>query len=219
MTEAPGSLGSAESVLERALDSYGGFLAHQLGELALLAGAAGSSPGALDGVAGRLSRMLADLSDLSATAGSPVSLDLGSEAKRVAAELSESGRPVVVEWAHASPRVAADADLLRALLGHLMRPSVAASRSGVTFQLRARAGDRQRVHVELEDDRDAPGDADARLRLLPFVRPAGAGPLLGAGVSGPAARRIVVAHGGSLIARAGERGFVAAFDLPAASGP
>ncbi len=116
----------------------------------------------------------------------------------MAAELDESGRRVAVEVGTAVLEVAADQGLLRALLGHLMRPSVAASRSGVAFELRVCETGDGRVLIELEDDGGAPSDADARRRLLAFARPDGGGPLLGAGVSGPAARRIVAGHGGVL---------------------
>ena len=190
-------------------------MAHQLGEVAVLVGA-GARQGTL-AAAARLERIISDLHDLSAEVRSTAVLDVGVEAVAAAERLSVPGRPVSVVVEGAVPPVDADQALLAALLGHVMRPVVAASRDGARFRLRAGPAEGGRILIEIEDEMGASSDEDARRRLAPFARPEGSGSVLGAGVSGPAARRIVEAHGGELRAHGGDRGLVVTFDLPAAS--
>jgi signal transduction histidine kinase len=207
--------GGASASAEAALAAYARFLSHQLGEIAVLAGATPPSAPA-DAVRARLEQVLADLRDLSAeTSGAGDRFDLAAAAADVARRLSRPGRAVRLETGGEVPLVAGDARLLTALLGHLMRPVVATSARGVTFVLTAGA-DGDRVHVELADDSGAASAESTAARLRYGSPSGGAGQLLGAGVSGPAAARIVAAHGGSIEIRPEAAGTRAVFDLPAA---
>ncbi len=210
---APGA--GAGDELDRALQSYAAFLAHQLAEVAVLLGGAVETP-PLAAARARLDQMLDDLRDLSATARAPVTVDLAALAHDVAAGLSEPGRRVCVLAAGDLPAVRGDPALLRALLGHLMRMSLAASRSSAEFTLRAAPGANDRIDVELEERTEPVAVIAASRSLLPFERPTGTGPLLGAGVSGPAVANIVASHGGGIEMRGDAGSAIAAFDLPAA---
>jgi signal transduction histidine kinase len=200
--------------LDEALTRYAGFLAHQLAELVLLLSAAGDA-GPAAGARTRLERMLADLRDLAPVLGERADVDLAALLREVAGELSEPGRQARVAVADDLLGVSGDPGLLRALLGHLMRDGLAASASGTRFTLSTAPAPGGRVLVSLAEDCGPERAAAAERRLVPFERPDGSGALLGSGVSGPAAARIVAAHGGELtLRRDGER-VTAEFDLPA----
>ena len=201
--------------LDGALESYAAFLAHQLAEVAVLMSGAGDTPGA-QAARARLERMLADLRDLSPAAPVEQRVDLAELFATAAAALSEPGRRVRLSVDGAVAAVSADVAQLSALAAHLTRMALAQSAGGVRLVLRGAAGPGGRIHVELEHVEGAGDDRDPQRRLVPFERPAGTGALLGAGVSGPAAARIVSAHQGTLglCTRAGN--VVAMFDLPAA---
>jgi hypothetical protein len=201
---------------EDALASYARFVAHQLGEIAVLAGAIPPG-GPADLVRTRIDRMLADVRDLSAPARAHSAVDVAREAELVAEGLSEPGRPVRLRVDGEAQAACGDPQLLRALLGHLMRPVVAASGRGVTFVLTV-TGESDRVRFVLDDDAGEASAGGAATRLTSYGNRAGSGgQLLGAGVSGPAAARIVAAHGGRIEIRPGAAGASAVFDLPAAT--
>jgi hypothetical protein len=195
------------------LASYGRFLAHQLGEVAMLLGAGSAT--ALDGARARIERMLADLHDLYAPLGEVTTCELGEEARAAAAGLSSVGLTVVVSGPDPATAVEADVALLRRLFGHLMRPALATARGHVSFELAAAPAARGRVDVRFSDDAGALDDARAAARLWTADGMSGSGTVLGAGVCGPAATRIVALHGGRISARPGDRGVVMSFDLPA----
>lgn len=211
---SPGRAASHSDDLERALDSYAGFLAHQLAEVAVLLGGVPDAPPVVAARL-RLDRMLADLRDLRPEPRLHAPVDLASLAGEIAAEFGEPGRLIRVRAADGLPAVAGDPALLRALLGHLMRTALASSPSGATLSLRAATRPDGRIEVQLEQPAEPAGVADAIRRMTPFERPTGSGPLLGAGVSGPAAARIVRAHGGVLSVRDAGDGVLTMFDLAA----
>jgi signal transduction histidine kinase len=205
--------GSTAAGTDAALAAYAGFVAHQLGEIAVLAGAMPPG-GPADLVRARIELMLADVRDLSPQVRESEAFDLPREAELVAEDLSEPGQPVRLDVEGQAPAASGDPQLLRALLGHLMRPVVAASPGGVSFVLTA-ARDGDRVRFELADDAGAASADGAATRLSSYGTRAGGGQLLGAGVSGPAAARIVAAHGGEIAIRPTDEGASAVFDLPA----
>ena len=211
----PGAAGTGRDELEDALTGFSGFLAHQLAELSLLLSAAGEG-GPAAGARARLERMLGDLRDLQPAPGAAHDVDLVALATEVARELAEPGRQARVSVDGAALSVHGDPALLRALLGHLVRASLAAAGSGVRFTLSTSAREDGRVQVRLLEACPHERAASAARRLVPFARPEGSGSLLGAGVIGPAAARIVAAHGGTLAISAADGGVLTSFDLPAA---
>lgn len=209
----PGGAGVGRDELEGALTSYSGFLAHQLAELSLLLSAAGDG-GPAAGARVRLERMLSDLRDLQPVPVALQDVDLVELAADVAAELGEPGRRARVDVDGQALPVHGDPALLRALLGHLLRLGLAASPSAQRYTLSTSARADGRVQVRVLEA--VQGVRDAAQRLMPLARPAGSGALLGAGVSGPAAARIVAAHGGTIEVHAADGGVLTSFDLPAA---
>ena len=124
-----------------------------MGELALLLGS-GTTP-ALSSARARVERMLEDLHHLSARLGDTAACDVAHEAGEVAASSVGAGpRACASSASRAVPAVAADRELLRALLGHLMRPALASGAAVRDFTLSGgrRAGGR--VAVELADEGD-----------------------------------------------------------------
>ena len=205
---------AAEDGLDAALTSYSGFLGHQLAELSLLLSAAGDGgPAAAARV--RLERMLRDLRDLQPAPGAPRDVDLAVLAGAVAAEFGEPGRQARVSVSGEPHAVYGDPELLRALLGHLLRPGLAAAGSSVSFVLSTSTRPDGRVDVRLLERCEPERAQSAARHLDPFTRPPGSGALLGAGVSGPAAARIVAAHEGTLEAVVAADGVLTTFDLPA----
>lgn len=184
-----------------------------MGDLALLLGS-GTTP-ALSSARARVEQMLEDLHHLSARLGDTAACDVAHEAGEVAAALSEPGRGVRLSTAAPLPAVDADRDLLRALLGHLMRPALASGATGAAFALSGEPAPGGRVALELADEGEEADDAQAAARLAAAGPSSGSGVVLGAGISGLAARHIVELHGGSIAARGGPRGVVVSFDLPA----
>ena len=211
----PGTAGTSRDELEDALTGYAGFLAHQLAELALLLSAAGDG-GPVAGARVRIERMLGDLRDLQPLPGELRDVDLAVLAREVAAELGEPGRQARLSAGDAMLAVRGDPALLRALLSHLLRAGLAAAGSGVRFTLTTTARADGRVDVDLLEGCAPQIAAAAERRLEPLQRPEGSGALLGAGVSGPAAARIVTAHGGTIAISAVDGGAVTRFDLPGA---
>jgi signal transduction histidine kinase len=195
------------------LEAFAALAAHQLGEaIALMRGAGavlaaqqGSlGPGGQDalralGAGGdRAQRYVDDLLDV-VRAGSPplpepAATDLDAAFDGAAAELDAALSRIPVDLQREPlPRAAIEGTDARRLFVHLLRSALAAgaTRLGVTGRVTE-----DEVVVEVYDNGTPAGDLAQA--FVPFARPRGRGPLVGAGVSLPVCRRLAERAGGRI---------------------
>jgi signal transduction histidine kinase len=202
------------------LEAFASLAAHQLGEaVALMRGAASvlegergrMGPGAQDAMralnAGgeRAQRYVDDLLDVVRTSVAvepPVVADLERALDAAATELEPFLAKRGVELQRDPlPRAAVDPREAQRLFAHLLRSALAAGASRMRLAGHA-TGDGVVVEM-LDDGTPAAAGSDP---FAPFARPRGRGPLVGAGVSLPVCRQIVVRNGGTIAAVTREDG-------------
>lgn len=195
------------------LEAFAALAAHQLGEaIALMRGAAAvlelqhgtMGPGgqdalrALNAGGDRAQRYIDDLLDVVRAGpdpeGPPPAAELDAAFDAAAAELDTFLHRVPVHVQREPlPRAAIEPREAHRLFTHLMRSALAsgATRLGVTGRV---AGDE--VVVELFDNGTPP--VEGTDPFAPFTSPRGRGPLVGAGISLPVARRLAERRGGRI---------------------
>jgi signal transduction histidine kinase len=214
------------------LEAFAALAAHQLGEaIALMRGAAsvleqqaGANMGvgsqdalrALNAGGDRAQRYVDDLLDIVRAGGEPeepVSTDLDAAFDAAAADLELFlTRASVQVQREPLPRAAIASRDAQRLFAHLLRSALAAgaTRLGLTGRV-----DGDEVVVDLFDN-GTPAREHTQ-PFEPFARPRGRGPLVGAGVSLPLARRLSDRAGGRIAMEIRADGAtIVTFELPAA---
>jgi signal transduction histidine kinase len=230
MTEEDPAAAASLAARQDGLEHFAALAAHQLGEaIALMRGAAAVleqqpdvtlSPGgqdalrALNAGGDRAQRYVDDLLDVVRATGAPEDpatsdLDAGFDAAR--ADLGDFLAAVHLQREPLPTVALAPRDAQR-LFHHLLRSALAAgaTRLGVTGRVEGAV-----AIVDLFDN-GTPLDV-ATSPFEPFARPRGRGPLVGAGVSLPVARRLAERAGGRIAMEVRADGAtIVTFQLPAA---
>jgi two-component system, OmpR family, sensor histidine kinase BaeS len=201
-------------------------LAHALGEVSALLTTGRSVSGAIgersvEAGIRRLALMVADLHDVSA----PIDTEARERASvsavvRVAHEAirdSGLGGRCELRLNDGAREVAGDRRALTMAFTHVIRIALAGTANGPA-QVRVRVfDDGDHVRIEVADDGEPPPHGVASTLFDPFGPPRGRGAVVGAGVSGVVAARVVAAHGGTISAdETRPRGLTMTIRLPVA---
>jgi signal transduction histidine kinase len=215
MTDEDPATAAPLAARQDGLEQFAALAAHQLGEaIALMRGAAvvlehqagaNLGPGgqdalrALNAGGDRAQRYVDDLLDIVRATGEPeepgiADLDVAFDAASADLQLFLDRVPVHVQR-EPLPQAALPPRDAQRVLTHLLRSalSAGASRLGVTG--RVEAGE---TVIELYDNGTPVRQSDPHAPFEPFARPRGRGPLVGAGISLPLARRLVERAGGRI---------------------